>query len=366
MVSLQIRQGDPLSPYLFLLCAEGFSTLLNAAESSGALEGVSICRDAPSITHLLFTDDSLLLLKVNDESAHHLWQVLQLYENFSGQIINKDKSSIMFSTNTKMVQRGRFMEILDIPREARSDKYLGLPVYIGCSKTKVFEHLKERVWKRIQGWKERLLSRAGKETLIKSIAQAIPTYAMSCFDITKSLCNDISTMINRFWWAQQDWENKIYWLSMDTLCSRKEKGGLGYRDLHLFNLAMLARQAWRMVMNPNSLCARLLTARYCPEGSIMEAKEGPGISYSWQSILRGVQALKEGIIWRVGDGESIRIWEDPWIPRGMTRRPITPRGAVILSKVSKLIDPLTGSWDNVLLEDIFLGGRCESHPSYTC
>lgn len=85
----------------------------------------------------------------------------------------------------------------------------------------------------------------------------------------------------------------------------------------------------------------------------MEAKEGPGISYSWRSILRGVQALKEGIIWRVGDEESIRIWEDPWIPRGVTRRPITPRGAVILTKVSELIDPLTGSWDNELLEDIF-------------
>lgn len=194
-----LRQGDPLSPYLVLLCADGFSTLLNATESSGALEGVSICRDAPSITHLLFANDSLLLLKVNDESAHHLRQVLQLYENCSGQIINKDKSSIMFRTNTKMVERGRFMEILDIPRETRSDKYLGLPVYIDCSKTKVSEHLKQRVWKRIQGWKERFLSRAGKETLIKSTAQAIPTYAMSCFDITKSLCDDISMMINRFW-----------------------------------------------------------------------------------------------------------------------------------------------------------------------
>jgi hypothetical protein len=105
----------------------------------------------------------------------------------------------------------------------------------------MFAYLKDRVWKRIQGWKEKLLSRAGKETLIKVVAQAIPSYAMSCFDLTKSLCDEISTMICRFWWAQQDNEKKLHWLSWQTLSCRKEKGGLGYRDLHLFNMAMLAR-----------------------------------------------------------------------------------------------------------------------------
>jgi len=208
-----LRQGDPLSPYLFLLCAEGFSILLNATKSNGVLEGVSICNNAPSITHLLFTDDSLLLLKVNDESANHLRHVLQLYKECSGQTINKDKSSIMFSRNTETAAKESFMEILDISTVASCERYLGLPVYVGGSKRKTFEYLKDRVWKRIQGWKEKLLSKAGKEILIKAIAQAIPTYAMSCFDLTKMLCDDIGKMINKFWWAHQDKENKIHWLS---------------------------------------------------------------------------------------------------------------------------------------------------------
>lgn len=106
-------------------------------------------------------------------------------------------------------------------------------------------------------------------------------------------------------------------------------------------------------MAPNSLCARLLLARYCLNGDIMIVQEGPGISYSWRNIIRGIQALKNGIIWRVGDGEWIRIWEDPWIPRGQMRRPITPRGAILLTKVSELIDPITGSWDIQLLNDVF-------------
>jgi hypothetical protein len=76
----------------------------------------------------------------------------------------------------------------------------------------------------LQGWKEKLLSKVGKEILIKVVAQAIPTYAMSCFDLTKTLCDDIGTMIGRFCWAQQDKENKMHWLSWECLCNRKEKG----------------------------------------------------------------------------------------------------------------------------------------------
>jgi len=76
----------------------------------------------------------------------------------------------------------------------------------------MFNYLKDRIWKRIQGWKEKLLSSAGKDTLIKAVAHAIPTFAMSCFDLTKKLCDEISRMICRYWWAQQDKERKIHWV----------------------------------------------------------------------------------------------------------------------------------------------------------
>jgi hypothetical protein len=101
---------------------------------------------------------------------------------------------------------------------------------------------------------------------------------MSCFDLTKTLCDDISSMICRFLWAQQENEKKMHLLSWETLSSRKDRGGLGYRDLRLFNLAMLVRQAWRLLQNPTSLCARLLKARYWPHGDLLKAVEGPGIS----------------------------------------------------------------------------------------
>lgn len=274
-----LRQGDPISPYLFLICAEGFSSLLYAAEERGDLSGVKVCQQAPSVSHLLFADDSLLLFKVNERSAQCLQNVLNLYESCSGQIVNKDKSSIMFSKNTSQADRKMVMEILDISTEARNEKYLGLPVYMGRSRAKTFAYLKERVWKKIQGWKEKLLSKAGKDILIKAVAQAIPTFAMSCFDLTKTLCDEISAIICRYFWSQQETENKMHWLSWDLLCRRKKKGGLGYRDLHLFNLAMLARQGWRLLAFPDSLCAQVLRVKYYPNGKLMNAVEGPGISY---------------------------------------------------------------------------------------
>jgi hypothetical protein len=116
---------------LFLICDEGFSSLLNAAEGEGKLQGVLICAGAPSITHLLFADDSLLLMKVNQENATHLQNVLQLYEDCSGRTINKEKSSILFSKNCGETERNESLSVLGVSQEAKSERYLGLPVYMG-------------------------------------------------------------------------------------------------------------------------------------------------------------------------------------------------------------------------------------------
>lgn len=121
------------------------------------------------------------------------------------------------------------------------------------------------------------------------------------------------------WWAGIGGVSRIRRIkfigSARRNCLPQKEGGLGFRDLDLFNLAMLARQAWRLLTNPENLCGRMLKAKYFPNNSILECQAKGGISYSWRSILQGVDLLKKGLIWRVGDRRHINIWTDPWIPR---------------------------------------------------
>ena len=131
---------------------------------------------------------------------------------------------------------------MNILTEALTDKYLGLPTIVGVDRSDCFQHLIDRICQRIKGWKEKVLSMKGKEILLKAVAQAIPSYAMSVFKLPKSICKAITDEIARFWWGDSEEKKKMHWFALWKLCIPKSKGGLGFRDLHSFNLALLAKQ----------------------------------------------------------------------------------------------------------------------------
>jgi hypothetical protein len=122
---------------------------------------------------------------------------------------------------------------------------------------KAFEEIKGRVWARIKRWKENFLSQAGKEVLLKAVVQAIPTYTMSVFQLPKTLCNDINSMISKFWWGNKENDSKMAWMRWKKMGRTREKGGLGFRDFENFNLALLAKQGWRLLHNTESLVAKI-------------------------------------------------------------------------------------------------------------
>ena len=120
-----------MSPYLFILCAEGLSALLQKAEQRGKIEGIKICQRTPRVNHLFFADDSLILMKARANDAQELKHILDLYEQVAGQKINREKSSIMFSPNTGQEITSQIKSDLSIDSEAISERYLGLPISIG-------------------------------------------------------------------------------------------------------------------------------------------------------------------------------------------------------------------------------------------
>ncbi|KAG2540904.1 hypothetical protein PVAP13_9NG588514 [Panicum virgatum] len=128
---------------------------------------------------------------------------------------------------------------------------------------------------------------------------------------------------------------------------------MGFRDFHCFNLAMLAKQVWRLFEDPDSLCARVLKAKYYPDGKLLQAKLKSGSSFTWQSILAGLECFKRGYIWRVGDDTQINIWEDRWIPGSHNLKVLTPRGNIVISTVDELINPIDGRWDEEMIRSLF-------------
>lgn len=163
-----IRQGDPISPYLFILIAEAFSSLINHVVLSNSLHGIRVCRGSPVVSQLFFANDSLLFFRANGCECLAIVDIMNKYE-------------VVF--------------------EQKNNKYLGLPTLFGRSKREIFGAIKDGIWTKLQGWQGKQLSRAGKEIMIKTVAQSVPTYVIGLIRLPTTIIDDINRMISNFWWG---------------------------------------------------------------------------------------------------------------------------------------------------------------------
>lgn len=162
------------------------------------------------------------------------------------------------------------------------------------SKKWVFRSIQEWIQKKLKGWKEGFLSQVGREVLIKAIGQAIPTYAMQCFNIPMSILNEVEKLCRNFFLGQKDEERKMAWVYWEKICGSERDGGLGMRNLEVFNKAMLAKQAWRILKYMTSLMVKVLKNKYFPKSTLMEVMVSPQASYMWKSILSARKLLGRG------------------------------------------------------------------------
>uniref|UniRef100_A0A803P4L4 Reverse transcriptase domain-containing protein n=1 Tax=Cannabis sativa TaxID=3483 RepID=A0A803P4L4_CANSA len=183
-----LRQGDPLSPFLFLICLEGLSCLINEASRANKIHGLQFGHLESRLTHLLFADDSLIFMNASVEEGKAILEVLQITRT-EGQRLDASMGVTFIENHTK---------------------YLSLPAFVGRNKKEAFGLIRNKVWDKLQGWKMGLFSQTGQEVLIKSVIQAIPVYIMSCFRLTKGLIREIQALIARFWWGSTTAKHQIH------------------------------------------------------------------------------------------------------------------------------------------------------------
>ena len=165
------------------------------------------------ISHLFFADDSFFFFRATHNEALLVKNMLSLYGKASGQVVNFSKSSISFSANISEPKVQQICELLEVNATIDHGAYLGLPSFIGRKKKEVFQYIRDMVWKRLQGWSSKILSRAGKEILLKTVALAMPNYAMSVYILPKDLCRELEGIMNSYWWRHNHRGGKcINWL----------------------------------------------------------------------------------------------------------------------------------------------------------
>ncbi|XP_010436427.1 PREDICTED: uncharacterized protein LOC104720173 [Camelina sativa] len=284
-----LRQGDPLSPYLFILCTEVLIAKVRKAEADKRITGIKV---------------------VDKDQCRVILDILRQYKAVTGQQINFGKSSIQFGHTVDAVVKTEIQGVLGITNQG-----------------------------------------GGKEVMIKSVPTAVPTFVMSCYRLPMTITSKLTSAVANFWWSTNGQSGGMHWIAWERLCCL---GGLGFKSVHDFNTALLAKQLWRLIDYPDSLFARVFKSRYYRNTDPMDPIRSYSPSYGWRSIVSARSLVTKGLIKRVGSGTSISIWRDPWVPAQFPR-PALSNGPFKdpTLRLPHFIDRQMNSWRKDLLTQHF-------------
>ncbi|KAJ9677624.1 hypothetical protein PVL29_022550 [Vitis rotundifolia] len=311
-----LRQGDPLSPYLFVLVMEAFSNLISRAEEVGFIRGFKVKGrrgEGVSISHLLFADDTLLFCEDNrDQLVFWKW-VVTCFEVVSGLKINLQKSEIIPVGEVEEVDRAAAVfgcKVGNLPTT-----YLGLPLGAPHNSCRVWDGVEERFKRKLATWKKQYLSKGGRLTLIKTTLSNLPIYFMSLFVIPRRVRLRLEKIQREFLWGDLEERRKIHLVRWAVICKDKRHGGLGLRHLEEFNHALLGKWLWRFPIERESFWRRVIVGKFGEvEGgwTTREVRESYGTGL-WKDIRKGWEKFLLRTSIRIGNGSRTRFWWDLWV-----------------------------------------------------
>ncbi|KAJ9685133.1 hypothetical protein PVL29_017245 [Vitis rotundifolia] len=308
-----LRQGDPLSPFLFTLVADVLSRMLLRAEERNALEGFRVGRNRTRVSHLQFADDTIFFSSTREEDLLTLKSILLVFGHISGLKVNLDKSNI-YGINIGQNHLHRLAKLLDCKAFGWPILYLGLPLGGNPKSGGFWDPMIERISSRLDGWQKAYLSFGGRITLIQSCLTHMPCYFLSLFKIPVSVAARIERMQRDFLWSGVGEGKRDHLVSWDVVCNPKSKGGLGFRRISLRNSALLGKWLWRYPREGSALWHQVILSIYGSHSNGWDANTVVRWSHRcpWKAIAQVYQDFFKFTRFMVGNGERIRFWEDLW------------------------------------------------------
>jgi hypothetical protein len=309
-----IRQGDPLSPFLFILLAEGLGRYIKASVIEGSLKGLPLHNLQPAPSHSQFVDDTLLMNSPTAQEAQKLNSILADFTEASGMSLNLDKSKLYFFNTPPSVQR-HISRLLGIPRSSLPSNYLGIPLSGAAASNISWDSLLLSISNRLSNWTFRPLNIASRLVLLKSVLQALPTYLFTALAAPKKVIKAIRSLQRNFLWSGHQPNKKWALVNWDKLCLPKSQGGLGLRDPGKLNQVMGAKIWWRWLKNPAAAWAQLWKQKYAPhipEDQVIRLNNHIQGSNIWNTAWQNRTLVQHHAFWEVRDGGSALFWTDSW------------------------------------------------------
>ncbi|KAF7845080.1 ribonuclease H [Senna tora] len=301
-----LRQGDPLSPYIFVLCMDILSHIICNAVNNGSWKGVKAGKDNMHVSHLMFADDLLL---------------------FGSATVNQARC---------------------FKRSQEVGKYLGAEIIHGRKTRVKFNHIVDKIQNRLAGWKANCLSFAGRATLVQSVCASMPLYHMQNCLLPKSVINQIEMLERAFLWESSAEKKRCHQIGWNKICIPKSLGGLGILSLSEMNLAFFYKLAWQLLTRNDSLWVKFIKGKYgVLDNRIFETRSKPTYSSFWRDLIRILPDLRSQIAWEMGDGRRISFWEDRWVSNNVVlSQYVDPRRPILVKEV-KVREFITdqGHWD---------------------
>ncbi|XP_075080304.1 uncharacterized protein LOC142165824 [Nicotiana tabacum] len=311
-----VKQGDPVSPTLFILAAEALSRGLNALHTNLYFCGFGMPKWSPKINHLAYADDMIIFSSSDETSLMLIIQVLNAYEVASGQLVNKTKSAVYLHYLTDMEVVSKVERITGIHRNDFPIIYLGCPIFYARRKLEYYQPLITKVMDKLQSW------------------QAVnpPNYVI----------NRLHKLFAQFFWSSSVGGTSRHWASWNTLCMPVEEGGIGFKSLHDVAKTLFSKLWWNFRTKP-SLWSSFVCQKYCKKMNsvIVPWKRG---SHIWRKMLECRDLIEHQIFWQTKRGSSL-FWFENWTGLGALYF-LVPQDFGIDETVHNVHDvTLDGEWD---------------------